>query len=700
MSIRVHELAKELKITSRELIEKLKTLKVEVKGHMSSLDDETAQIVKIELQPKVQGKSKEKVEAKVETKTEVKAKTKPETKVETKTEVKTKIKTETKPETKPAIKEEIKVPEKIIIEKELRFKFPVSVKDLADKLSVKPNDLIKKLIKHNIFATINQLLDEKTACLIGKEFAAVIKPLPTEEEEILEVHKKKDDPSALVPRAPIVTFMGHVDHGKTSLLDAIRKTNITEREAGGITQHIGAYEVNTVKGRITFLDTPGHEAFTAMRARGANATDIVVLVVAADDGVMPQTIEAIDHAREANVPIVVALNKIDKPNADMDRIRRQLAELNLASEDWGGKTITVGVSAKTKEGIDHLLEMLLLEAEMLELKANPARPANGVVIEAEISKSGGPIATVIVQTGTLRVGEVIMCGSHWGKIKAMIDDKGHRVQEAPPSKPVEILGLSGVVQAGETFYVVEDEKKAREIAASKQEKIRAQVAGPIKRITLEELYQQIKEGRIKELKLILKADVQGSVEAIKDSLLKIPSGEVQLKIIHLGVGDINESDIMLAAASNAIIIGFHVQMTSAAEVKAREEDVEVRLYRVIYEAISEVKAAMEGLLEPHIKETSLGRAEVKQIFKVSNVGLVAGCSVIKGVIARNIPVRVLRNNAEVFKGKISSLKHLKDDVREVKENFECGIGIAEFKDIKVGDIIESYTIEKIAKKLE
>lgn len=652
MSLRVHELAKKLNMSSKDLIVKLKELKVEVKGHMSSIDDETAEIIIHELKPKV--------EAKVET----------------------------------------KVVQETVTAKELRLKFPISVKDLSVRLGIKPNDLIKKLIKQNIFATINQLLDEKTTTLIGKDFGYDIKPLPTEEEEVIEIHKKEDEPSKLVPRAPIVTFMGHVDHGKTSLLDVIRKTNITEKEAGGITQHIGAYEVVLEKGHITFLDTPGHEAFTAMRSRGANITDIVVLVVAADDGIMPQTIEAIDHAREANAPIVVAINKIDKPDADIDRVKRQLAEHNLLPEDWGGKTITAGVSAKTKEGIDHLLEMLLLEAEMLELKANPNRIASGVVVEAELSKGGGPIARVIVRNGTLRIGDVIICGEQWGRVRAMIDDRGNRVKEAPPSKPVEILGLSGMVKAGDTFYAVEDEKKAREIATLKQEKLKEKRAVSAKRITLEELYQHIKEGSIKELKLILKADVGGSIEALRDSLLKIQSQDVQLKIIHQGSGDINESDIMLAAASNAIIVGFHVEMTPEAEQKAKEEEVEVRMYRVIYEAISDVKAAMEGLLEPHTKETTLGRAEVRQVFKVSNFGQIAGCAVIKGTIARNALIRVIRNNEIIFDGKISSLKRLKDDVREVQEGFECGIGVSEFQDFKVGDIIEAYRIEKIAKKLE
>jgi translation initiation factor IF-2 len=494
--------------------------------------------------------------------------------------------------------------------------------------------------------------------------------------------------------------MGHVDHGKTSLLDMIRKTKVVDKEAGGITQHIGAYEVVLPKGRVTFLDTPGHAAFTAMRARGANVTDVVVLVVAADDGIMPQTIEAIDHARAANVPIVVAINKIDKQNINLDKVKKQLAELNLMPEEWGGKTITVGVSAKTGQGIDELLEMLLLEAEMLELKANPDRLANGVVIEAELSKGKGPVARILVLNGTLRVGDNIIAGLNYGRVKAMLDDKGRRIGEALPARPVEILGLSGVPSAGEKFYVVNDEKKARDIVSARQaEAEKKKLASRGHKISLDELYNKIKEGEVKELKIILKTDVQGSLGAIKDSLEKLSTDEVKLSVIHGQVGDINESDIILASASDAVILGFHVDIIPSAKALAKQEGVDVRIYSIIYELVNDVQAAMEGMLEPILEEVFLGRAEVRQVFRVSKVGTVAGCFVSKGVIPRNANCRLVREKEIIFKGKVSSLKHLKDDVKEIKEGFECGIGLG-FNDINKGDIIETVGIRKVARRLK
>ncbi|MBU1062128.1 MAG: translation initiation factor IF-2, partial [Candidatus Omnitrophica bacterium] len=462
----------------------------------------------------------------------------------------------------------------------------------------------------------------------------------------------------------------------------------------------GAYEVVLPKGKVTFLDTPGHAAFTAMRARGANVTDIVVLVVAADDGIMPQTIEAIDHARAANVPIVVAINKIDRPNINLDKVKKQLASINLVPEDWDGKTITVGVSAKTGQGIDELLEMLLLEAEMLELKADPDRPANGIVVEAELSKGKGPVATVLVSNGTLSVGDVIIVGLNYGRIKAMLDDKGHRVKDACPSKPVEILGLSGVPLAGERFYTVTDEKKAIDIVTKRRlEEGRKKLEASAKKISLEDLYDKIKEGEVKELKIILKADVQGSLEAIKDSLIKLSTEEVKLSAIHSQVGNINESDVMLATASNAVILGFHVDITPNAKALSKQEGVDIRLYNIIYEAVNDVKAAMEGMLEPVIEETFLGRAEVREIFKVSRVGLVAGCFISKGRIPRDAICKILRDKDVVFKGKISSLKHFKDDMKEAKEGFECGISFS-FNDIKKGDIIEAIEVRKVARRLK
>ncbi len=676
MSIRVHKLAKGLGLTSKELIEKLHALKIKVKGHMSSLDDDTAMLVKEEIAPKKPKKAAPKKAAPKRKESAPRAVPKKEEKEEA------------------VVVEEAPTPLKL-----LKIDLPITVKDLAVKIQIKPNELIKKLLGKKILVTINQSLGEGMASSIAEEFKYRIERLPTQEEALLAEHEQ-DDLGRLKPRAPIVTFMGHVDHGKTSLLDMIRKTKVVDREAGGITQHIGAYEVALAKGNVTFLDTPGHAAFTAMRARGANVTDVVVLVVAADDGIMPQTLEAIDHARAAGVPIVVAINKIDKQNISVDKLKKQLSEVDLAPEDWGGKTITVGVSAKTGQGIDELLEMLLLEAELLELKANSDRPANGVIVEAELSRGKGPVASVLVSRGTLKVGDVVLVGLNYGRIKAMLDDKGHRVQEEGPSKPVEILGLSGVPLAGEKFYVVGDEKRAREIVSVKRmEAERKKLEARAQKISLEDLYNRIKDGEVKELKIILKADVQGSLEAIKDSLEKLSSNEVKLFVIHGQVGNINESDIMLASASNAVVLGFHVNITSNAKAISKQEGVDVQLYNIIYEAVNDVKAAMEGMLEPIMEETFLGRAEVRQVFKVSKVGIVAGCFVSKGTISRNTTCKLIRDKEVIFKGKISSLKHVKDDIKEAREGFECGISLS-YKDIKKGDIIEAIEVTKVARRLK
>lgn len=655
--MRVYQLAKKLGISSKELLRKLKELKVEAKGHMSSIDEETAEILIHELKPEVEKKKKK--------------------------------------------SEKTKTPPAEVALKQIQVRFPLTVKELALKLQVKPSHLISSLIKKGIFISLNQNLDEENARKISKDYEHTIVELPSQEELILAEHQKIDK-SKLLPRAPVVTFMGHVDHGKTSLLDIIRKTKVADREAGGITQHIGAYEVNLKRGKVTFLDTPGHEAFTAMRARGAHVTDVVVLVVAADDGVKPQTIEAIDHARAANVPIVVAINKIDKPQADIDKTKKQLSELGLASEDWGGKTIAVGVSAKTGEGIDKLLEMLLLEAEMLELRADPFRSAKGIIIESKLTRGSGPVSTVLVQNGTLKPSDVIICGKNFGKIKALINDKGQRINEAGPSTPVEVLGLSGVVNTGEAFYVIRDERKAKEIALSKQrqEKEMKLISTITKqRISLDDLYKEIQAGHIKELRLIAKADVQGSLEALVQNLEKLSTQKVKLRVIHAGVGFINESDVLLAAASNAIILGFHVKIEPGAKITASNEGVDVRIYHVIYEAVSDIKAAMEGLLEPKINKIFVGRAEVRQVFKVSKIGLIAGCVVSKGKIVRGGNATVYRNKEPIFEGHIDSLKHFKNDIRETSEGAECGISFSNFKDIKVGDIIEYYRIEKIAQKL-
>lgn len=654
MSIRVHALARQLGLTSKELLAKLKELNVRVKGHMSSLDDETAQIIQEEL--------------------------------------KSEIKTE-----KAFAAEVAREAEKGL--KSLRVKVPLTVKELAVKLSVKPNELIKRMMMMRIMATINQLLDEETVRKVVGEFGFKLERFPDLKEELLEVHKQEDLPENLVPRAPVVTLMGHVDHGKTSLLELIRKTRLVAREAGGITQHIGAYEVEVNNKKITFLDTPGHEAFTAMRARGANATDIVVLVVAADDGVMPQTVEAIDHARAAGVPIVVAINKCDLPDINIARVKAQLSQYNLTAEDMGGKTITVNVSAKTGQGIDELLEMILLEAEMLQLQANPNRPAKGVVVESKLSRGTGPTATVLIQNGSLKIGDVLICGDYYARVKSMVNDNGEQIKMAGPSDPVEISGLSGIPEAGESFYVVEDEKKARAFSLRRLEEKRLKGAIPVARVCLDDLYQQVKEGKIKELNIIVKADVQGSLEALLQSLQKLGSTETTIKVIHSGVGNVNVSDIILAQASNAIVIGFHVGTESRARQLAEKEKVDVRLYNVIYESVEDIKSALEGMLEPQFKEIFLGKAQVRRIFKISKIGNVAGCMVLSGRMIVGENCRVIRNNEEVFRGRINSLKRFKEDVKEVAVGSECGVSIANFNNIRVADIIECFRTEKVARRL-
>ena len=602
-----------------------------------------------------------------------------------------------KPPLKPALAVPLAVEEP---PKTIALQFPVSVKELAEKLSVSPSEVIKRLLAMKVMATINQSLTEEIATQAAKGFNARVERLPTLEEELTQSHEEAEDPAALRPRPPVVTMMGHVDHGKTSLLDAIRKSKVTEQEHGGITQHIGAYKVRLPKGWITFLDTPGHEAFTAMRARGAHVTDIVILVVAADDGVMPQTVEAADHAKAAGATIVIAMNKMDKPDANPDKVKRQLMEIGLMSEEWGGKVVIVPVSAKTGEGIDQLLELMLLEAELLELKANPLKPARGLVIEAELSKGGGPTATVLVQNGTLRVGDLVVAGPHYGRVRAMLDDHGHRLPEAGPSVPVEILGLGGVPKAGDTFFVVGDERKARELAGQRQETQRqAGLSAGRKVMTLEEFQAELKAGVIKELNLVLKGDVQGSVEALKASLEKLSTDQVQLKVLHAAVGAINESDILLAVASNAIVIGFHVTATPEAEVLAKEESVDVRLYQIIYEAIGEVRAAMEGLLEPKNQEVFLGRAKVMQAFRVSKVGTIAGSQVVKGKLTRAATYRLLRGTQKLFEGRVENLKRFKDDVREVGEGLECGIALQGWSDYQPGDLIEAFEVQKVAQTL-
>jgi translation initiation factor IF-2 len=519
-----------------------------------------------------------------------------------------------------------------------------------------------------------------------------------EEEQLIE--EAVQDISALVHRPPVVTIMGHVDHGKTSLLDAIRETKVTETEAGGITQHIGAYKV-TLKGKeIVFLDTPGHEAFTSLRARGAKVTDVVVLVVAADDGVMPQTIEAIDHAKAANVPIVVAINKIDKPEANPTKVKNELAVHGIVSEEWGGKDIFVEVSAKKRIGIESLLEMILLQAEIMELKADPRRLSKGTIIEARLDRGRGPVATVLVQNGTLKVGNFFLSGTNYGKVRALIDDTGKRIYEAGPSTPVEVIGFSDVPTAGDIFTAVDDEKKARQIAMTRHQKQRLAEMARARKLTLDDLYAKIKDGEIRELNIIIKGDVQGSVEAMKEAFEQIVHAAVKVKVIHASVGGINESDVMLAAASNAIIIGFNVRPEAKAHQVAEKEGVDIRHYNIIYEAIEDIRKALEGLLEPTLKEKILGRAEVRQTYQVSRLGTIAGCYVLDGIVSRaSEGIRIIRDNIVVYDGKLASLKRFKEDVREVQTGYECGIMIENYNDLKTGDILENYIIEKIAAKL-
>jgi translation initiation factor IF-2 len=572
----------------------------------------------------------------------------------------------------------------------------ITIRELAEKLDVRAKDLLKVLLERGVFASINQALDMNTAVSLAESFSGIVTIVPFEEQVVQEV-AREEKAENLLPRAPVVTVMGHVDHGKTTLLDAIRHTNVAEGEAGGITQHIGAYQVPVDSRRIVFVDTPGHEAFTRMRARGAKVTDIVVLVVAADDGVMPQTQEAIDHARAAGVPIIVAVNKIDKPEAQPERVKRQLADQGLMPEDWGGDTVMVEVSAKTAKNLPHLLEMILLVADLRELKANPKAPAAGTVLESRVDKGRGPVATVLVQNGTLRVGDAFLCGAVYGKVRAMFDDRGQPLKEAPPSTPVEVLGLQGIPEAGDQFQVA-DEAKARHIVEYRQSKRReaslARTAGG--RITLDQLHEQLRAGEVKELPLVIKADVQGSVEVLEELLPKLSSDQVKLQIIHASVGAVSETDVLLATASGAIILAFNVRPDRKAADLAQREKVEIRTHTVIYELVDEVKKALTGMLEPVVKETYLGRAEVRETFRIKGVGMIAGCYVQDGLIKRDAEIRVLRDHVVIYTGRIGSLRRFKEDVAEVRSGFECGMGISNFNDIKVGDVLECFLVEKLA----
>lgn len=578
----------------------------------------------------------------------------------------------------------------------------MTVKEFAESLGQKPAEIIRKLMDLNVMKTLNQPMDLEAGVLIAEGYGIAVETVAEKGGEALleEVLEAKESEQQLVPRAPVVTVMGHVDHGKTSLLDAIRETQVTDREAGGITQHIGASFVKAGDRGVTFLDTPGHEAFTAMRARGAQVTDIVVLVVAADDGVMPQTVEAINHAQAANVPIIVAVNKMDKPGANPDRVKQSLSEFGLTPEAWGGQTIYAEVSAKKKLGLDHLLDMLLLQAEIMELKADVGCSARGVVLEAKLDRGRGPVATMLIQGGTLKIGDVFVVGAVSGRVRGLTSDKGERLKEAGPSTPVEVIGLLGVPEAGDQLVVVKDDRAAREIAEARQQKQKdiGLVSTPKK--TLEDLYADIQDGETKELGLLVKADVQGSIGALVDALLKLSTKAVKLRVIHSGVGGINESDVLLAAASNALIIGFHVRPDSKAASLAEREKVEIRLYNIIYEVLNDMRSAAEGLLAPTIKERVTGHAEVRQLFSVPKIGVIAGCYVSDGTIVRsNSRIRVLRDQVVVYEGKIGSLRRFKDDAREVQQGYECGIGVENFNDIKVGDVLEAFVLEEEAGKL-
>jgi len=583
----------------------------------------------------------------------------------------------------------------------VRISEVITVGDLAHSLGVKVGEVIKKLMGLGVMATINQVLDHDTASLVAADFEYTVENVAFDAESVLEdEHEASEDDGALEPRPPVVTIMGHVDHGKTSLLDKIRQTNVTDHEQGGITQHIGAYNVPVEGHSVTFLDTPGHEAFTSMRARGAKATDIVTLVVAADDGVMPQTVEAINHARAAEVPIIVAVNKIDKPGADPERVKRELMSQGLVAEDLGGDIIFAPVSALTGEGITHLLEMLTLQADIMELRANPNKFARGVIVEAQLDRGRGAVATVLIQEGQLKVGDPFVCGTEHGRVRAMIDGRGQKVKIALPSMPVEILGLTGVPEAGDMFVSLGDEAKARQIADYRTEKRRETELTKSSRTSLEDFYQQAQAGEVQELRVIIKADVQGSAEAVRDALTRLSTDEVKLTVLHASVGGISESDVLLASASKGIIIGFNIRPEIKAAQLADREGIELRLYGIIYDVIADVRAAMEGMLAPTYKENPLGRAEVREVFSVSKIGMVAGCMVVEGGVTRGAQVRVVRDHVVVHTGRLSTLRRFKDDVREVSAGTECGASVENFQDVKVGDVLEVYELEEVARRLE
>jgi len=746
--IRVYQLARELGITSKEALAKLRDLGIELSNHWSSVTQEEAQQLEDALKAKAEPPKREvppsrKEEKPVRKKAPVKRKAKVEKGRVDEAQVPVQEKAEVeerptepellpeereekeeapakrreapsrdlsspfiyRPRTRPKRKKRRKREEEFLEEQEVlpgRVDMEEGVAYLLDALSVRElaalfqeevDRVVGILLKKGVAADERTVIPFDLAKAVGEELGFEVRKEGEEPEELPEEGEEH-----LEPRAPVVTVMGHVDHGKTTLLDYIRRTNVAEREAGGITQHIGAYRVSLPEGEITFIDTPGHHAFTTMRARGAQVTDIVVLVVAADDGVMPQTVEAINHAKAAGVPIIVAVNKIDKPNANPDRVKQELAKYGLIPEEWGGETIFVEISAKQGTNVDELLEMILLQAEMLELKANPRKPAVGTVLEARLDNKRGPVATLLVREGTLSRGDALVAGLHWGKVRAMFDHQGKPVKEAGPAVPVEVLGLAGVPLAGEPFMVVESEKRARQISEERQEKAReVQLERP--RVSLEELMRQLAEGETREFRILLKADVQGSLEALKESVKKLSTEEVKVNIVHAGVGAVTESDVMLAAASKAVIIGFNVRPDAQARKASEREGVEIRLYRVIYDLLDDVKRAMEGMLEPEYEEVVLGRAEVRQVFQVPKVGRVAGCYVLEGLVPRNAKVRLVRGGAVIYEGGIASLKRFKEDVKEVAAGYECGVGLQDFNDVKEGDVIEAYELKEVPRKL-
>lgn len=692
--IRVHELRKKISekikkdIENKELIEKLLEFGIEVKSHSSSVEEKDAELILEYYLEENSPKKEEKVDVEIASVSNVK-------KEDNKKEKKSKQnKKEGKKEKEVMQSENLENQDDDI--KIIQIEKSITVKELAEKLGTTSSDLVMRLMKRGIMANLNQEIDFDTASSICEEFDILTEEAP--EIDILEetFKEEEEDEKNLEERPPVVVVMGHVDHGKTSLLDSIRKSRVTEKEAGGITQHIGAYTVSIDNKPITFLDTPGHEAFTAMRMRGASITDIAILVVAADDGVMPQTIEAINHAKAAGVEIIVAINKIDKESANPDRVKQELTEYGLLAEDWGGDTICVPVSAVSKEGIDNLLEMIILVAEMKELKANHKKKARGTVIEAKLDKGRGSVATILVQSGTLKIGDPIVAGSSYGKIRAMMNDKGQKVKSAGPSVPVEILGLSEVPLAGDSFYVAKSDKQARQVAEAVIAKDRVDmIKSTPQKVSLDDLFTQIQSGNMKELNIVIKADVQGSVEAVRSSLEKLSNEEVRIRTIHGGVGAITESDVMLASASNAIIIGFNVRPENTAKSVAEDQKVDVRLYRVIYNAIEDITAAMKGMLDPVYEEKITGHAEIRQIFKASGVGTIGGSYVTDGKIVRNSQVRIIRDGIVVYEGELAALRRFKDDVKEVNAGYECGLLFNKFNDIKEGDQVEAFIMEQI-----